>query len=388
MEEPRLPGELPEPAPAAPTAVAAEHGASSPVPACGAETDWNEGRDAHPFGRISSRAGPGPTDPPTDDRDADQTMAEADDDGLPPAAPPPASEPQKEEGAKQEEEEKGAVEEAQQKIGHTGDKQDGTGLSNSLAMAEGAVKKEEEAEEAEEEGGAMAHEQQDEVMEDAADTAANEEGDEQKTGEEPPKMRSLPRRRGTGRKPKAEDSKRVLPQRRNRGQRTDDRRLREGHDLVGMAVEVWWALDRCFYKGRIDQCHGNGPGKFTYNILYDDGEYESGMHFSEYSEYKCETRGEYIRVRGSSWLSSALLQACPDCVSVSLCSLLSSPCLSCPPLCPPLIRSGLPLLLAHVLPLTFPVFSFPRQRLGSISPRRVSTSSCPLCLSMSPSIGP
>ena len=81
--------------------------------------------------------------------------------------------------------------------------------------------------------------------------------------------------------------KRVLPQRRGRGQRTDSlKQAREGPELVGMRVQVWWALDKRFYNGTIERCEMIHSGKFSYDIKYDDGDGEEGVLFTEYSEIR------------------------------------------------------------------------------------------------------
>lgn len=78
-----------------------------------------------------------------------------------------------------------------------------------------------------------------------------------------------------------DSEKRVLPQREGRGQRTLAPQVLEGAQLVRMRVEVWWALDHCFYSGVIT-CHRQTGAKHTYDILYDDGESEEGVQFSDY----------------------------------------------------------------------------------------------------------
>eukprot|EP00191_Tetraselmis_sp_GSL018_P000136 CAMPEP_0177609478 /NCGR_PEP_ID=MMETSP0419_2-20121207/19115_1 /TAXON_ID=582737 /ORGANISM="Tetraselmis sp., Strain GSL018" /LENGTH=252 /DNA_ID=CAMNT_0019104415 /DNA_START=58 /DNA_END=813 /DNA_ORIENTATION=- len=89
------------------------------------------------------------------------------------------------------------------------------------------------------------------------------------------------------------EGRRVLPRRQLRGKRRDVQTQREGRELVGNRVEVWWALDKQFYSGIVENYHSSG-GKFSYDVRYDDGDYESGVYFSEYQEIR---RGDDLVVQ-------------------------------------------------------------------------------------------
>jgi len=95
----------------------------------------------------------------------------------------------------------------------------------------------------------------------------------------------------------AHGGKRMLPQRRGRGQRMDSlKQTREGQELVGMRVHVWWALDKCFYQGVIERSDALRSGKFSYDVKYDDGDFEAGVLFTEYNEVRKDGQ-EFVQVQ-------------------------------------------------------------------------------------------